>query len=75
MVANISPAGDSYEETLSTLRYADRHNDPRTLNYASFPTVNTVKNVLSAAEYEKPPSFFILGFSIKFLNLAVAQSA
>jgi Kinesin motor domain len=24
MVANISPAGDSYEETLSTLRYADR---------------------------------------------------
>ncbi len=27
MVANISPAGDSYEETLSTLRYADRHQD------------------------------------------------
>ena len=24
MVATISPAGDNYEETLSTLRYADR---------------------------------------------------
>ena len=24
MVATVSPAGDSYEETLSTLRYADR---------------------------------------------------
>ena len=24
MIANISPAGSSYEETLSTLRYADR---------------------------------------------------
>ena len=24
MVATISPAADSYEETLSTLRYADR---------------------------------------------------
>jgi hypothetical protein len=60
MVANISPAGDSYEETLSTLRYADRHNDPRTHNYASFHTLNTVKNVLSGAEYEKPPIFIYL---------------
>ena len=24
MVATVSPAGDNYEETLSTLRYADR---------------------------------------------------
>ena len=39
MVANISPAGDSYEETLSTLRYADRYSDSyedtlSTLRYA-----------------------------------------
>ena len=42
MVATVSPAADSYEETLSTLRYADRYRrpspllgteDPSTLRY------------------------------------------
>ena len=32
MVATISPAGDNYEETLSTLRYADRAK--RIINHA-----------------------------------------
>jgi kinesin family protein 13 len=32
MVATISPAADNYEETLSTLRYADRAK--RIVNYA-----------------------------------------
>ena len=65
MVATVSPAADSYEETLSTLRYADRYRrtspllctgDPSTLRYRRVgdPLQHKVQETLSTLRYRRP---------------------
>lgn len=57
MVATVSPAADNYEETLSTLRYADRAK--RIVNHA---VVNEDANS-KVSQYE------IIGMSLKLYML------
>ncbi|KAK2510881.1 hypothetical protein Q9233_017399 [Columba guinea] len=51
MVATVSPAADNYDETLSTLRYADRAK-----NIVNHAVVNEDPNARIIRELQIPPS-------------------
>lgn len=79
MVATISPAADNYEETLSTLRYADRAK--RIVNHAVVnedpnariirelrQEVETLKEMLLHATVRKPSSLHYLSSIVKVIG-------
>lgn len=77
MVATISPAADNYEETLSTLRYADRAK--RIVNHAVVnedPNARIIRELRQEVEALKEmllhatvrESFFILDYIYLFLH-------
>ena len=86
-VATISPAGDNFEETLSTLRYADRAK--RIINHAVVnedpnariirelrAEVDALKEMLkhAAVSYEKNMKWFFI-LSYIFFRFAATRSA
>ena len=79
MVATISPAGDNFEETLSTLRYADRakqiinhavvNEDPNAKIIRELRAeVEALKEMLKHAAVRQPTKNLGLGESFTFLT-------
>lgn len=65
MVATISPSGDNYEETLSTLRYADRsppplNPSPHSAPASRLPTMGRAKRIENHAVVNEDPNAKII---------------